>query len=84
MINTFIHSRSSLESHTQFQTKMASLYPFSDQNGENTIPFGAVHTYMAYMREYSPRGRGGALGIGLGSVTSRGCLDAPTVLLSPE
>ena len=58
MINTFIHSRSSLENHTQFQTKMASLYPFSDQNGENTTPFGAVHDCMAYIREYSPR-RGG-------------------------
>ena len=82
MINTFIHSRSSLENHTKFQTKMASLYPFSDQNGENTIPFGAVHTYMAYIREYSPRRGGGGLGIGLSSVSSRGCLDAPAVLLS--
>ena len=33
-----------------------SLYPFSDQNGTKTLPLGAAHTYMAYIREYSPRG----------------------------
>ena len=33
-----------------------SLYPFSDRNGAKTQPFGAVHTYMAYIREY-PGGR---------------------------
>ena len=31
-----------------------NLYPFSDQNGAKTIPFGAVHTFMAYIREYPP------------------------------
>ena len=31
-----------------------SLYPSSDQNGAKTLPFGAAHTYMAYIREYHP------------------------------
>ena len=29
-------------------------YPISDQKGAKTIPFRAAHTYMAYIREYSP------------------------------
>ena len=31
-----------------------SRYPFSEQNGPKTLPFGAAHTYMAYTREYPP------------------------------
>ena len=31
-----------------------SLYPFSHRNDTNTIPLGAAHTYMAYIREYPP------------------------------
>ena len=31
-----------------------SLHPFSDQKGPKTLPFGAAHTYMAYIREYPP------------------------------
>jgi len=34
--------------------KILSLYPFSDSNGAKTIPFGAVYTFMAYIREYHP------------------------------
>ena len=45
----FVHSRSSLENHTRFQMKMSSLYPFSDQSRAKTLPFGAAHTYMAYI-----------------------------------
>ena len=29
-----------------------NLYPFSDQNGSKTIPFGAAHTYIPYIGEY--------------------------------
>ena len=29
-------------------------YPFPDQNGAKTLPGGAAHTYMAYIREYPP------------------------------
>ena len=29
-----------------------SVYPFSDQNGAKTLPDGAAHTCMAYVREY--------------------------------
>ena len=32
----------------------SSLYPFSDQNGAKTLPFGTAHTYMAYIREFPP------------------------------
>ena len=50
---------------THFQIKVQIPYPISDQNGQNlhpisdqngskTIPFGAAHTYMAYIREYPP------------------------------
>ena len=34
---------------------MQSVYPFSDQSGEKTLPDGATHTYIAYIREYTPR-----------------------------
>ena len=53
-INTFIHSRSSLENHTRFETKMGKVYdyPFSDQNGAKTLPDGAAHSYIAYTREF--------------------------------
>ena len=30
----------------------------SDQNVPKTIPFGAAHTYMAYIREYPQEGGG--------------------------
>ena len=30
------------------------IYPFSDQTGAKTLPLGAAHTYMAYIREYPP------------------------------
>ena len=53
-INTFILSRSSLENHTQFQTKMGqdSVYPFQIKTVQKPYPMGAAHTYMAYKREY--------------------------------
>ena len=50
-INTFIHSRSSLENHTRFGQ---NVHPFSDQKGAKTLPDGAAHTYIAYIREYPP------------------------------
>ena len=33
-----------------------SWYPFSDWNGPITLPFEAVHTYMAFKREFNPWG----------------------------
>ena len=30
------------------------VYPFSDQNGTKTLPDGAAHTYITYLREYPP------------------------------
>ena len=35
-----------------------SVYPWSDQNGAKTLPDGAAHTYIAYIREYPPGGGG--------------------------
>ena len=29
-----------------------NLYPILDQKGSKTIPFGAAHTYIVYIREY--------------------------------
>ena len=31
-----------------------SLHPSSDQNGTKSLPFGAAHTDMAYIRKYPP------------------------------
>ena len=36
-------------------------YPIPDQNGAKTLNFGAAHTYMAYIREYSPRAQSGGV-----------------------
>ena len=56
-MNTFIHSRNSLKNYIRFQTKMGKVYTRSDQNGAKTLPDGAAHTYIAYIRDYpSPRG----------------------------
>ena len=49
-----------LFSHTNFYPKVISdhngqyVYTFSDQNGLKTIPFGAVHTYIADIGENPP------------------------------
>ena len=46
--NTLIHNRSSfVVNHTPFQTKMDKIYiyPFQDQNGAKTPPFGGG-TYL--------------------------------------
>ena len=55
-INAFIRSRSSLENHTPIpdQNGQSVSDPFSDQNGAKTLPDGAPHTYIAYIREYPP------------------------------
>ena len=56
----------SSKKHTQFKTRVHKPYPISDQNGRNwypishqdgwkTIPFGAAHTYIAYIRDYPRR-----------------------------
>jgi len=58
----------SSKKHTQFKTRVQKPYPVYNQNGQNwypiydqnswkTSPFGAAHTYIAHIREYSPAGR---------------------------
>ena len=40
-INTFIHSRSSLENHTRFQTKMGKVYTrFQTKTAQKPYPMG--------------------------------------------
>ena len=47
-MNKFTHSRSSLENHTQFQTKMGKVYTrFQTKTSQNPSP-------MAYTREFPP------------------------------
>ena len=47
-MNKFTHSRSSLENHTQFQTKMRKVYTrFQTKTSQNPSP-------MAYTREFPP------------------------------
>ena len=56
-INTFIYSVVPSKTIPDFRPKMGSVYLFSaDQNGAKTLPDGAAHTYIAYIREY-PLGR---------------------------
>ena len=50
-ISTFIHSHSTLENHTWFQTKMVRVYTCFQTK---TRPGGAAHTYIACIREYPP------------------------------
>ena len=57
-INRFIHSKTI----AQFQTKVGKVHTsFQTEMAEKPYPFGAAHTYMAYMREYPPPLRGTAL-----------------------
>ena len=54
-MNTFVHSYEfPREPYPIPDPNGQSLYPFSDQNGARTLPFGAAHTYMAYIWEYPP------------------------------
>ena len=56
-INTFIHSRSSLENSYPIPDQNGQgLCPFSGRNGAETLHFVAAHTYMTYRRKYPPLG----------------------------
>ena len=55
--------RSFLENRTRFQTHMGKVYThFQSDTAQKppakTLPFGAAHTYMAYIREYPSQGGG--------------------------
>ena len=51
--DTFIRSRGSLgKPYLISDHNGQHLYPFSDQNGSKTIPFGAAHTYIADIGEF--------------------------------
>ena len=75
VINTFIYSRSSLENPTLFQTKMSKVFcilrPRHCKNP--SLPDGAAHTYIAYVREYPLPGReGGGSSCRVGSAVLAG------------
>ena len=57
MTITLIHSHSSLENHTPFQTKLGKIYTLFQAKTVQLkiLPFGAAHTYGAYRRKY-PQG----------------------------
>ena len=58
-ITTFIHSHSSLENHTRFQTKMGKVYTrLQTKTAQKPHPRGAAHTCIAYIREFPPGGAG--------------------------
>ena len=48
-INTFIHSRSSIENHTRFQTKMSKVYTaFRPKRRKNPTRWGGPYLYSLY------------------------------------
>ena len=49
-ITTFIRFRT-FENHTRFHTNMGVVYTCK---GPKTIPLGAAHSHMAFIREYPP------------------------------
>ena len=65
MTITLIHSHSSLENHTPFQTKLGKIYTlFQAETVQlKIIPFGAAHTYVAHLHKnaffskFSPAGK---------------------------
>ena len=49
MINTFIHSRSSLESYTRFQSKMVKIYTrFQTKKAKKPYPMGRHYLFPVY------------------------------------
>ena len=48
--NTFIHSRSFLENHTQFQTKKGKMYLFSPKRRKNHTLWGDTYLYDLFKR----------------------------------
>ena len=60
-INTFIHSRSSLENHTRFKTKIGEVYtPFQTKTAQKPYPmgrWGRTYLYSWYKGVSSPPGR---------------------------
>ena len=56
-MNAFIHSHEFPRELYQIPDPNGQiLFPFSDQHGAKTLPFGAAYTFMAYIRKNSPPG----------------------------
>ena len=73
MIRTFVHSCSSLKSHTRFQTKMSKVNTrFQTKTAQKAYPMGSTYLY-SYIREYPPPPPGlnfasGCLHVSYGSI----------------
>ena len=66
-INTFLHSRSSLENHTRFQTKMSKVYTrFQSKKRKNPTPLGWHIPLSLTFNNYSSSPNGNRLGISPG------------------
>ena len=58
-MNMFTHSRSSLENHIRFQTKMGKVYTrFQTKTAQNHYLVRRYIPYMAYRKEELSNGRG--------------------------
>ena len=53
-VNFLFLSNSFAIETTRFETKMSKVYPHFQKNTAKTPPFGAAHTYMAYVGQYPP------------------------------
>ena len=47
----------SSKKHTQFKTRVHKPSLFQTKTAKKNIPFGAAHTYIAYIRDYPPWGK---------------------------
>ena len=58
MTNTLIHSRSSAQNYTRFQTKLVKIYTLfqAEMVQLKIIPFGTAHTYVAHLHKKVPPG----------------------------
>ena len=51
LLKNIPNSRLECTNHTLFQTKMVEIdTPFQTKTAKKNIPFGAAHTYIAYIR----------------------------------
>ena len=53
LLKNIPNSRLECTNHTLFQTKMVEIDTlFQTKTAKKNIPFGAAHTYIAYIRDY--------------------------------
>ena len=58
LLKNIPNSRLECTNHTLFQTKMVEIDTlFQTKTAKENIPFGAAHTYIAYIRDYPPEAK---------------------------